>query len=265
MNLGQMSDVCQECRVVAHPNVKSVEALSFRRPAESAQWVALPAMSVPPATRYAKGEARQREILAATVDLIYDEGISAVTHRAVAQRAQLRASAPSYFFPSIDDLILEAFRSIMATMIADLKALSAEIVEKDMDRETAVDAYIALVSRTAPKYDKLQFEAYMFSHRSPALQQAVEAVVAATHRPDSTLVTASRRDDISWAAPIFTALADGFGLQRLAVPGAVDFGALRAGLLALMEALPAQPKSRPKAKPKAKPKAAPRRVDAPSS
>jgi DNA-binding transcriptional regulator YbjK len=197
-----------------------------------------------PATRYAKGEARQREILAVTVDLIYDEGISAVTHRAVAERAGLRASAPSYFFPSIDDLILEAFRSIMATMISDLEALSARIVNEDMSRESAVDAYIQLVIESAPKYDKLQFEAYMLSHRSPALQEAVEAVVAATHRPNSTLVTASRRDDLAWAAPIFTALADGFGLQRLADPGSVDFAALRAGLLALMEALPGKPKRR---------------------
>lgn len=34
---------------------------------------------------------------------IYEEGISAVTHRGVAERAGVAHSAPSYFFPSIDD------------------------------------------------------------------------------------------------------------------------------------------------------------------
>lgn len=197
-----------------------------------------------PTTRYAKGTLRKKEILAATVDLIYDEGILAVSHRAVAKRAGVAPSAPSYFFPSIDDLVVEAFKSIMATMIGDLEALSAQIRSEDMDRETAVDAYIQLVRNSATKYDKLQFEAYLFASSKPALRDAVDSAIAATHRQDSTLVTASRRSDLSWAAPIFTALADGFGLYRVASPANAGFEGLKEGLLALMEALPGRPTKR---------------------
>jgi TetR/AcrR family transcriptional regulator, regulator of biofilm formation and stress response len=168
--------------------------------------------------RYAKGELRRQEILAATVELISEEGIAAVTHRAVAERAGVAASAPSHFFPSIDELVVEAFRSVMAGMMGDLEALSVRIVDTDMAREDAVDAYIKLVRRSAAKYDKVQFEGYLFAGARPPLRAAVDEAIAATHRTDSTLVTASRRDDLAWAAPTFTALANGFGLSRLASP-----------------------------------------------
>jgi DNA-binding transcriptional regulator YbjK len=188
--------------------------------------------------RYAPGKARRAEILNATVNLIYERGISAVTHRAVAEGAGVRPSAPSYFFPSIDDLIVEAFGSIMTAMVADLEELSAQIEHEDMTREQAVDAYIAHAIKASARYDKLQFEAYIFSDQKPALRAEVERTLAATHRPASTLVTASRRKDLDWAAPILTALVDGFGLYRLALPGRDEFEGLRTGLLALMEALP---------------------------
>ncbi|HEY4096873.1 MAG TPA: TetR family transcriptional regulator [Baekduia sp.] len=193
--------------------------------------------------RYAKGEQRRQEILAATVELISDEGIAAVTHRAVAARAGTVASAPSYFFPSIDELVVEAFRSVMAGMIGDLKALSARIEAEDMARSDAVDAYIDLVRRSAAEYDKVQFEGYLVAGGRPALRLAVDEAIAATHRADSTLVTASRRTDLAWAAPVLTALANGFGLYRVASPAAeaADFTGLREGLLALMEGLPHTP------------------------
>jgi DNA-binding transcriptional regulator YbjK len=192
-------------------------------------------------TRYAKGELRKKEILAATVDVICDEGISAVTHREVAKRANVAPSAPSYFFPSIEDLIVEAFESVMKIMIGDLDALTARIVEQNMDRETAVDAYIKLVREGAIKYDKLQYEAYLFAASRPRLRPAVEAAMSATHRHDNTLVAASRRDDLGWASTILTALVDGFGMYRVAAPGTANFQGLREGLLALMEALPGRP------------------------
>lgn len=202
-------------------------------------------MAGDPVKRYKKGEARIQQILAATVDLIYDEGISSVSHRAVAKRAKVADSAPSYFFPSIDDLIVEAFRSIMETMIGDLEALSEQIVAEDMDQTTAVEAFVKLAIETAPKYDKVQYEAYLFAARRPSLRAEVDAAIAATHRQASTLVTASRRTDLDWAAPILTAYADGVGLHRIASPpDGIGATALRDGLLALMKSLPgAEPRS----------------------
>ncbi|MGH2940999.1 MAG: TetR/AcrR family transcriptional regulator [Solirubrobacterales bacterium] len=189
--------------------------------------------------RYAKGEAREREILEATIDLIHEEGISAVTHRAVADRAGVRLSAPSYFFPSIDDLIVEAFRSIVANFMEGLETLSTRIEAEDMSREAAVDAFVSLALKTAPRYDAVQFEAYMSASRRPVLRDEVDAAIAATHRKGSTLVTASRRKNFDWAAPILTAYADGVALHRVASPPeGIGAKPLREGLLALMDGLP---------------------------
>jgi TetR/AcrR family transcriptional regulator, regulator of biofilm formation and stress response len=196
-------------------------------------------MAAEPVRRYRKGEEKTREILSATVDLIYEEGISAVSHRAVARRARVATSAPSYFFPSIDDLVIQAFRSIMERMISDLEVLSARIKSENMDRATAVDAFVKLALESAPRYEKVQFEAYMFAARRPALQAEVDKAVAATQRQGSTLVTASRRANFDWAAPILTAYADGAGMHRIASPPeGIGPQALRDGLLALMEGLP---------------------------
>lgn len=230
VNLGRSSEVVKEssgCYKTATP-----------RPHVAPIPATLTLMPAVPVTRYARGEARRAAILAATVDLIYEDGISAVTHRAVAREAGVPASAPSYFFPSIDDLVVEAFREAMGAMLDAHRALSDRIVRDDLPREAAVDAYIRLVRKSAPKYDKLQFEAYMLARKRPGLSEAVREVLASTHRSNNTIVTASRRDDLGWAAPILTALADGFGLYRLASPGAAAFQGLRTGLLALMEALP---------------------------
>ncbi|MBS1893636.1 MAG: TetR family transcriptional regulator [Actinobacteria bacterium] len=198
--------------------------------------------------RYRKGEERTREILAAAADLIYEEGISSVTHRTVAHRAGVSDSAPSYFFPSIDDLIVEAFRSIMKTMMDDHQALSRRIEEEDMDQAKAVDEYVKLAIGIAPKYDKVQYEAYLFATRRPALRAEVDKAIATTFQKHSTLVIASRRDDIGWAAPILTAYADGVGLHRIASPpDGIGAKALREGLLALMNGLPGKgPKAKKK-------------------
>lgn len=207
-----------------------------------------------PVKRYRKGEERTREILNATVDLIFEEGISAVSHRTVAKRAKVADSAPSYFFPSIDDLVVEAFRSIMQTMIGSLEALSERIEAEDMDQETAVGEFVKLAIETAPKYDKVQYEAYLFATRRPALRAEVDAAIAATQRQASTLVTASRRKDLDWAAPILTAYADGVGLHRIASPpDGIGAEALKAGLIALMQALPGEPPSKAKRRTKRKP------------
>ncbi|MBS1893630.1 MAG: TetR family transcriptional regulator [Actinobacteria bacterium] len=195
-----------------------------------------------PVKRYRKGEVRKQEILEATIDLIFEEGVSAVSHRSVARRAKVAGSAPNYFFPSIDDLIVEAFRSIMKAMFDALEDLRRRIEEEDMDQPTAIEEFVRLATETAPKYDKVQYEAYLFAVRRPALRAEVDAAIAATQRQASTLVTASRRDDLGWAAPILTAYADGVGLHRIAAPPhGLGAAALRDGLLALMRALPGEP------------------------
>lgn len=65
-------------------------------------------ISVRPAATTVKGEARRQAIIEAAAALIRESGPSAVSHRAVAQRARCSLSATTYYFNGLDDLLYHA-------------------------------------------------------------------------------------------------------------------------------------------------------------
>ena len=60
------------------------------------------------ASKVRKSQVTREKILAATIALLQEEGASAVTYRAIAERAGMAATAPIYYFPSIDALLQAA-------------------------------------------------------------------------------------------------------------------------------------------------------------
>jgi TetR/AcrR family transcriptional regulator, regulator of biofilm formation and stress response len=72
----------------------------------------------------ARGDARQA-ILVATIEVIGADGIDAVTHRRVAQRAGVSPGSTTHHFSSRKDLLREAFRYY----IREADALMAELEE----------------------------------------------------------------------------------------------------------------------------------------
>ncbi|GAA4809097.1 TetR/AcrR family transcriptional regulator [Tomitella cavernea] len=61
-----------------------------------------------PTASTSKGELRRRCLVDAAVELLREGGISAIRHRAVAERAGVPLSATTYYFKSIDDLVASA-------------------------------------------------------------------------------------------------------------------------------------------------------------
>lgn len=61
-----------------------------------------------PTASTSKGELRRRCLVDAAVELLREGGISAIRHRAVAERAHVPLSATTYYFSSIDDLVASA-------------------------------------------------------------------------------------------------------------------------------------------------------------
>jgi TetR/AcrR family transcriptional regulator, regulator of biofilm formation and stress response len=61
-------------------------------------------------TRRQRGIKRRDELLDATLRLLGREGADAVTHRAVAEEANVPIAATTYYFDSKRDLLMEAFR-----------------------------------------------------------------------------------------------------------------------------------------------------------
>jgi DNA-binding transcriptional regulator YbjK len=114
----------------------------------------------PPAQ--ARGRQRRATLLTAAVDLLTEGGFAAVTHRAVAQRANLPLAATTYYFASRDQLLAEAFAQLVETeltttrtWIADhgLTALTDQVATADRNRQLGL------------------WELYVHAGRDPVLQQ----------------------------------------------------------------------------------------------
>lgn len=104
-----------------------------------------------------KGRRRREALLDAVVAVLEREGPAAVTHRAVAADAGVPVSAATYYFSSIDDLLVEALRRAVeeesallppetpADIGALARALHGYAVER---RATAVAHYELLLLAT---------------------------------------------------------------------------------------------------------------------
>jgi DNA-binding transcriptional regulator YbjK len=62
--------------------------------------------------RYARGAERRLALIDSAADLVMEEGLSALSHRAVAARAGLPLASTTYYFDSVEDLRDEAFAHI---------------------------------------------------------------------------------------------------------------------------------------------------------
>jgi TetR/AcrR family transcriptional regulator, regulator of biofilm formation and stress response len=83
-----------------------------------------------PRTRRRRGVKRRQELLEATLRLLAREGSAAVTMRAVASEAGVPSTAPTYYFASKQELLLEAWR-LHAEREAERVSQATEAVGSD--------------------------------------------------------------------------------------------------------------------------------------
>jgi TetR/AcrR family transcriptional regulator, regulator of biofilm formation and stress response len=185
--------------------------------------------------------ARRDAVLDAAISLIGERGLGAVTHRAVAAEAGLPLATTSYFFASIDDLLVEAMRRVADKAIADLEATAARVAAEPREPQEAMEEFVAVLLAEPEAATVAQFETYLEAARRPELRPEVERVLDAFEELvraalDSLDAPAPRN-----AARAFVALADGFALHRLGARRDEDHaGALRDALLALFAGLALQ-------------------------
>src|ERR1700742_2623355 len=91
--------------------------------------------------RRTKGVARRQAIVDAAVELIA-ESDQPLSHRAAARRAGVPDSAPSYYFDSIEELTLEAFRAAIRSFVERIETLTEEIERASLTPEEAIHAYV---------------------------------------------------------------------------------------------------------------------------
>lgn len=163
-----------------------------------------------------KGEARRTALVRAAIEVIAENGIAGVTHRAVATRAGVPLASTSYYFGSIDELIERAVRLSVADQVERLDSFAAAIAGSGGSADELAELIAGALTALPDEIALTQFDSYLLAARNPALAAtAAESMEAFERLAAEALKVAGAREPAR-GARAFVALADGFALRRLA-------------------------------------------------
>jgi DNA-binding transcriptional regulator YbjK len=138
-----------------------------------------------------KGERRRYALVRAAADLLCEGGFEAVTHRSVAERADLPLASTTYYFTSLEELIETAVDHLGAAEVAQLRDRVNALPRRRRGAEASADLLVDLLAGE-PNREQLisRYERYIACARHPAmrgverrlLKQRVEAVSEAMVR-----------------------------------------------------------------------------------
>ncbi|SDX22260.1 DNA-binding transcriptional regulator YbjK [Amycolatopsis xylanica] len=88
-----------------------------------------------------KGERRRAALVEAAAQLLGEGGFDAIRHRAVAERADLPLASTTYYFDSLDELVIAAVEHYSFTELAE----SRKRIEAQSDPAKGVDGLLDLI------------------------------------------------------------------------------------------------------------------------
>jgi DNA-binding transcriptional regulator YbjK len=149
-----------------------------------------------------KGERRRYALISAAAELLREGGFEAVRHRSVARRAGLPLASTTYYFSSLDDLVLKAVEYICAVETAQLRARVDALPRRRRGAEAIADVLVDLLvgdpdGEASSEELISRYERYIACARHPELreiqhrlaQQRVDAVVSAMARSGRNMRT----------------------------------------------------------------------------
>ena len=118
-----------------------------------------------------RAEQRRRAILAATLRVIAEGGVDAVTHRRVAAKAGVSLSSTTYHFDTRDDLIVEAFEHYIVEANEMIGSVSIGSVRS---LEDAIDFAMDYARRefADPQLLQAEYELILYAARAPRVRKA---------------------------------------------------------------------------------------------
>ena len=163
-------------------------------------------------------EQRSAQIRDAALTLAREEGLSAVTLRAVASRVRVTSGLVTHYEPSIDALVAETFRTISNDELVEL----TELVDQ---HSSAVDRMRALIETllggAREEVTLAWVEAYALGRRNPALADAVHEQMRTWMEFVATIIrdgiaagdfTVTDAEDAAWQ---LIGMIDGLNAQAL--------------------------------------------------
>lgn len=174
--------------------------------------------------RRARGRRRRAEIIEATLAVVQRDGTAGVTHRTVAREAGIPTSLSTYYFATLDDLLVAALTSVADVYTARIR----RIADGPGDRLRGLAELIVESAGPGRARALAERELSTLAARRPALRP-----VARRWREDVAALGASLTDDPR-AIDALVAASDGLCTAILIdnAPADVDFahGVLRRAL-----------------------------------
>lgn len=116
---------------------------------------------------------RRARILQATLDMLVEHGISHITHRKIAQAAEVSLGSMTYYFTGIDSLIREAFAQFTFQMSAQFRLSMQEANNVDKACEAIADM-ICGGTMTTPYNMQVMFQLYACANCHPELKKIMQ-------------------------------------------------------------------------------------------
>lgn len=172
-------------------------------------------------------EGRRAALALAAAQVVAEVGVGRATHRAIAARAGVPLGATTYYFPTLDDLVVAGMQCAAEDYQRELARRGDVLAEgEDLPRALTecVRGYLDQESRVLVEY-----ELYLAAARNPDLRPLAD--VWLTGLRDLLVPELGPR-----RAAVVSALIDGTILQSLVTGGAADLAGLEACLGVILTA-----------------------------
>jgi DNA-binding transcriptional regulator YbjK len=174
---------------------------------------------------------RRGAILAATIRILSDQGLAAVTHRAVAREAGVPLAATTYYFSSKDELVTDALAILVDEEITRVGERAVEMGDALSSPSDAAAAFAEVLMPDAAAAGGLlaKFEVYLEAARRPVLRTTAAQWRAAFTELAETGLRLAGAADPERQAPLLVAGIDGILVHELSDgrPDAGDIERLR--------------------------------------
>jgi DNA-binding transcriptional regulator YbjK len=169
-----------------------------------------------------RGAARREALLEAVLEIVAEVGAEAVTHRRVAEQAQLPLASTTYWFDSKEDLLTAALELAAQRDVARLHELADRLRERD-PVQAVLDAVLDPLDEPSRRASMMASYALVLeAARRPAMQELARRWTATYLETVGELLqragSARPRED----ARLILSAADGLLLEQLAAGDAED-------------------------------------------
>ncbi|VFA99076.1 TetR/AcrR family transcriptional regulator [Nocardia cyriacigeorgica] len=169
--------------------------------------------------RRARGSRRRAEIIEATLAVVTRDGAAGVTHRTVAKEAGITTSLSTYYFATLDDLLVAALSSVADTYTARIR----EIMDAPGDKLRGLAELIVESAGPGRERALAERELSTLAARRPALApvalrwrtDVAELAATLTGDPDAIAAVVAATDGLCTALLLDNAPADPDYVHRI--------------------------------------------------